>query len=308
MTRLETLPGSFSSLDLDEASTSAQTSHETDENTPALNSSMDPSSSDVAGTNGTAKSDTENDRLRKEVADLQSQLESLRSHLLRERADRRHAEHVQRKQLQQAQQKIKKTKQPTKSKSGQGVVLELPKAIGCLKSGPRDGAPKDHQSLSTEDDQETIEPTHLEAHESAGGLKHRNYHPSSVLDPKLNVETLRKTIRQSSNDGSLSSSEGPEDEEVGGLGAIDEKDGLLKTEMEIVEPGTTTPGLDESFWQSVSDRAVWLVGLLVLQSMSSFILARNEALLQEHLVIVRFLTMLVGAGGNAGNQASVRGM
>jgi len=46
---------------------------------------------------------------------------------------------------------------------------------------------------------------------------------------------------------------------------------------------------------------------LILQSMSSFILARNEALLQKHLVIVRFLTMLVGAGGNAGNQASVRG-
>jgi Mg/Co/Ni transporter MgtE len=47
------------------------------------------------------------------------------------------------------------------------------------------------------------------------------------------------------------------------------------------------------------------VGLLVLQSLSSFIIARNEVLLQNHLVIVRFLTMLVGAGGNAGNQASV---
>jgi Mg/Co/Ni transporter MgtE len=64
---------------------------------------------------------------------------------------------------------------------------------------------------------------------------------------------------------------------------------------------------DEGFLQNIMDRAGWLVGLLVLQSMSSFILARNEALLQSHLVIVRFLTMLVGAGGNAGNQASVRG-
>jgi Mg/Co/Ni transporter MgtE len=45
----------------------------------------------------------------------------------------------------------------------------------------------------------------------------------------------------------------------------------------------------------------------VLQSASSFIISRNEALLQSHLVIVQFLTMLVGAGGNAGNQASVRG-
>jgi Mg/Co/Ni transporter MgtE len=64
---------------------------------------------------------------------------------------------------------------------------------------------------------------------------------------------------------------------------------------------------DEGFFRNIGDRAGWLVGLLVLQSMSSFILARNEALLQSHLVIVRFLTMLVGAGGNAGNQASVRG-
>ena len=63
----------------------------------------------------------------------------------------------------------------------------------------------------------------------------------------------------------------------------------------------TTP-----FRSVVRDRAGWLVGLLVLQSCSSFILARNEALLESHLVIVQFLTMLVGAGGNAGNQASVR--
>ena len=64
---------------------------------------------------------------------------------------------------------------------------------------------------------------------------------------------------------------------------------------------------DEDVVRIVADRAIWLVGLLLMQSLSSFILARNEKLLQEHLVIVRFLTMLVGAGGNAGNQASVRG-
>jgi cation transporter-like permease len=63
---------------------------------------------------------------------------------------------------------------------------------------------------------------------------------------------------------------------------------------------------EESFVQSIADRSSWLVGLLVLQSMSSFIIARNEELLQNHAVIVQFLTMLVGAGGNAGNQAAVR--
>jgi cation transporter-like permease len=61
-----------------------------------------------------------------------------------------------------------------------------------------------------------------------------------------------------------------------------------------------------TFYAAVKDRSTWLVGLLIFQSCSSFILARNEALLQQHPVIVYFLTMLVGAGGNAGNQASVR--
>lgn len=61
------------------------------------------------------------------------------------------------------------------------------------------------------------------------------------------------------------------------------------------------------FRRMVYDRASWLVGLLVLQSMSSFIIKRNGELLKKHSAIVQFLTMLVGAGGNAGNQASVGG-
>lgn len=64
---------------------------------------------------------------------------------------------------------------------------------------------------------------------------------------------------------------------------------------------------DISFKAALKDRAYWLVGLLTLQSMSGLILARNELLLQTHPVIIYFLTMLVGAGGNAGNQAAVRG-
>ncbi|KAG7373008.1 magnesium transporter [Nitzschia inconspicua] len=61
-----------------------------------------------------------------------------------------------------------------------------------------------------------------------------------------------------------------------------------------------------SFTEALKDRAYWLVGLLILQSVSGVILSRNEALLSNHPVVVYFLTMLVGAGGNEGNQASVR--
>lgn len=61
-----------------------------------------------------------------------------------------------------------------------------------------------------------------------------------------------------------------------------------------------------SFGQAFLDRACWLVGLLLMQSFSGIVLARNEALIADHPFIIYFLTMLVGAGGNAGNQASVR--
>lgn len=61
-----------------------------------------------------------------------------------------------------------------------------------------------------------------------------------------------------------------------------------------------------NFMSSFIDRGSWLVGLLAVQSLSSFVLSSNESLLQHHPSIVYFLTMLVGAGGNAGNQAAVR--
>ena len=60
------------------------------------------------------------------------------------------------------------------------------------------------------------------------------------------------------------------------------------------------------FLVALRSRVTWLVGLLALQSMSSLILSDYEGLIQAHPSIVFFLTMLVGAGGNAGNQAAVR--
>lgn len=54
------------------------------------------------------------------------------------------------------------------------------------------------------------------------------------------------------------------------------------------------------------ERRRWLLGLLVLQSMSSFVLDSYQDLLREHLVVTLFLTMLVGAGGNAGNQSAIK--
>ena len=62
----------------------------------------------------------------------------------------------------------------------------------------------------------------------------------------------------------------------------------------------------QGVWAVVSQRTTVLVSLLLLQSLSQFILEMYEGLISSHVIIPLFLTMLVGAGGNAGNQATVR--
>jgi len=74
--------------------------------------------------------------------------------------------------------------------------------------------------------------------------------------------------------------------------------------MEVERGGSIVLG-DKGFTVAFIDRGLWLIGLLMLQSCSTFILARNERLIRHHPSVVFFLTMLVGAGGNAGNQAAV---
>eukprot|EP00906_Rhabdomonas_costata_P000628 RCo000804 len=65
------------------------------------------------------------------------------------------------------------------------------------------------------------------------------------------------------------------------------------------------PGLGAPFTSVVARRSAALVVLLLLQSMSSFILVRYDDIVRNTMIPL-FLTMLVGAGGNAGNQATVR--
>ena len=60
-----------------------------------------------------------------------------------------------------------------------------------------------------------------------------------------------------------------------------------------------------NFWQQLLERAGVLIALLIFQSCSSFILEDYEVFLMRHSVIVFFLPLLVGAGGNAGSQAAV---
>jgi cation transporter-like permease len=156
-----------------------------------------------------------------------------------------------------------------------------------------------------DDELGTVEPAEqdLEKHESGRGLFHRKQQYSP-----LQQAVILKPIPQKQG---LFFPELPEDDSGREMDDFDQESAtfLLPNSSGVTNDSVVDDDdvvLPESFWSMVKERAGWLVGLLILQSMSSFILANNERLLQEHVIIVRFLTMLVGAGGNAGNQASVR--
>lgn len=105
---------------------------------------------------------------------------------------------------------------------------------------------------------------------------------------------LRSQLKQAADIQSrLSSAKGRIDDDVE-LGSF-----------QNIRPKTGIEGR-ESFISAVTERGSWLIFLLIFQSFSSFILVANESLLASHPDIIFFLTMLVGAGGNAGNQAAVR--
>jgi len=64
--------------------------------------------------------------------------------------------------------------------------------------------------------------------------------------------------------------------------------------------------LHSSVMNEVFSRGRWLLILLLMQSGSSFVLNFYSALVKEHIVLTLFLTMLVGAGGNAGAQSAMK--
>jgi len=68
---------------------------------------------------------------------------------------------------------------------------------------------------------------------------------------------------------------------------------------------------ETSTWHLVYERSKWLITLLLLQSFSPYIMSKFDAMLSQHVIISLFLTMLIGTGGNAGNQSStlvIRGL
>lgn len=53
---------------------------------------------------------------------------------------------------------------------------------------------------------------------------------------------------------------------------------------------------------SVGHRLPWLLALMLVQSVSGYVVAHFESLIKQHVIIASFLTMLVGGGGNSSGQ------
>eukprot|EP00892_Ulva_mutabilis_P007579 jgi/Ulvmu1/5193/UM021_0210.1 len=85
---------------------------------------------------------------------------------------------------------------------------------------------------------------------------------------------------------------------------VDDSDDIIAKSARAV--GARKGGQDVTVLDEAWSRGKWLLGLLFLQSASSIILDRYQEMLRDHLVITLFLTMLVGAGGNAGNQSAIK--
>ncbi len=103
------------------------------------------------------------------------------------------------------------------------------------------------------------------------------------------------------------------------LGAITADDLVEIVEEEASEDVYKMSGLapvEHSYFQTsfsslFMQRSVWLGGLLLLQSVSPFILSKYQSLIHSHIFLSFFYTMLIGTGGNAGNQSAtlvIRGL
>lgn len=77
------------------------------------------------------------------------------------------------------------------------------------------------------------------------------------------------------------------------------------TDQEL-EPSTSDNGTSPYFGRTVAQqfaaRFPWLLSLMLLQSVSGWIVEQFEVLIQRHVIIASFMTMLVGGGGNSSGQ------
>jgi hypothetical protein len=121
-----------------------------------------------------------------------------------------------------------------------------------------------------------LQEENIQLRESLQRVQAENERLHMEFDNRIIMETfegeakLRKYAEMTHSNSSLTIAEGMLGEEEAELCSLDENACPLEPTV--------------SFGEAFRDRALWLVGLLALQSCSGFILARNEALLTNHPV------------------------
>jgi len=87
-----------------------------------------------------------------------------------------------------------------------------------------------------------------------------------------------------------------------------ESDGLLDVGPSATNTkrGEHAPWPSTSIIQTVFDRSKWLIGLLLIQSCSQFILVAYSNLVRAHFSMTRFLIVLIATGGAASVQSATR--
>eukprot|EP00928_Gymnodinium_smaydae_P036358 TRINITY_DN25431_c0_g1_i1.p1 TRINITY_DN25431_c0_g1~~TRINITY_DN25431_c0_g1_i1.p1 ORF type:complete len:333 (+),score=60.82 TRINITY_DN25431_c0_g1_i1:99-1001(+) len=63
--------------------------------------------------------------------------------------------------------------------------------------------------------------------------------------------------------------------------------------------------LNSSLCSVLLERLPWLIGLLLIESVSAYSLSRFQSLIDRHMTLALFCPMIVGTAGNAGNQPGV---
>ena len=76
--------------------------------------------------------------------------------------------------------------------------------------------------------------------------------------------------------------------------------------MELSQLGTSQPPqrtyLDTPVLEIFSERFPWLLSLMLFQSVSGWVIEHYQGLIERHVILAAFLTMLVGGGGNSSGQ------
>ena len=66
--------------------------------------------------------------------------------------------------------------------------------------------------------------------------------------------------------------------------------------------GSQRTYLDTPVLEIFSQRFPWLLSLMLFQSVSGWVIERYQGLIERHVILAAFLTMLVGGGGNSSGQ------